>query len=153
MTMALFAVAIGAGWWTAIRPASAGLPREPLVIVTESGEHRFDVEVAQTQQDKAFGLMFRTELGERAGMLFPYGEPQEITMWMRNTYIPLDMVFLKADGTVHRVEARTEPLSEKVIASGGNVTAVLEIAGGIAESLKLKPGDRIRHRIFGTPVK
>jgi uncharacterized protein len=135
------------------RYAAARPTLEALVIATDSGEHRFEIEIADTPQQKAYGLMFRTELGPRTGMLFPYGDPQEITMWMRNTYIPLDMVFIRADGTVHRVEARTEPMSERVIASEGNVAAVLEIAGGVAETLKLKPGDKIRHRAFGSPVK
>lgn len=123
--------------------------RQPLTIVTAAGEHRFEVEVAETAQQKSYGLMFRTELGERAGMLFPYGSPQEITMWMRNTYIPLDMIFIRGNGIVHRIERRTEPLSERVIASEGPVTAVLEVAGGVADKLGLKPGDLIRHKAFG----
>ena len=86
-------------------------------------------------------------------MLFFYETPQEITMWMRNTYIPLDMVFIRADGTVHRIEARTEPLSENIIASRGDVTACLELAGGAAERLGLKPGDRVEHRFFKPAAK
>ncbi len=92
--------------------------------------------------------MFRKSLPENRGMLFPYGKPKEITMWMRNTYIPLDMVFIRADGVVHRIEARTEPLSERYIGSEGPVLAVLELAGGVAEKLGLKPGDRVRHPLF-----
>ena len=71
-------------------------------------------------------------------------------MWMRNTYISLDMVFIRADGVIHRIEARTEPMSERIISSEGPVAAVLELAGGAAERLGLKPGDRVRHSIFGT---
>ncbi len=71
-------------------------------------------------------------------MLFPHEVPREVTMWMRNTYIPLDMVFIRADGTVHRIEKRTEPMSERVISSEGPVAAVLEIAGGTAEKLGLQ---------------
>jgi uncharacterized membrane protein (UPF0127 family) len=70
-------------------------------------------------------------------------------MWMKNTYIPLDMVFIRADGTVHRIAARTEPFSERMISSEGLVSGVLEIAGGRAEQLGLKPGDKVRHRLFG----
>jgi uncharacterized membrane protein (UPF0127 family) len=92
--------------------------------------------------------MFRTSLAEKTGMLFFYPRPQEITMWMRNTYIPLDMVFIRADGVVHRIAARTEPLSEEIIASQGAVTACLELAGGEAERLGLKAGDRVEHRFF-----
>ena len=132
-----------------LSPAEAKQKREPATLVTAAGQrYEFTIEVAESEQDKAMGLMFRTAIGEREGMLFPYGEPREITMWMKNTYIPLDMVFIRADGTIHRIEARTEPFSEKVIASRGNVTAVLEIAGGLAEKLGLKPGDKVVHRAF-----
>ncbi|MCC7250322.1 MAG: DUF192 domain-containing protein [Hyphomicrobium sp.] len=119
-------------------------------LVTASGIHALDVEIAATPEKQALGLMYRTRLPDTKGMLFPYGQPREITMWMRNTYIPLDMVFIRADGTVHRIEARTEPLSERIIASEGDVSAVLEIAGGAAERLGLKPGDKIRHPFFGS---
>ena len=122
--------------------------RETLKLVTAHGTHVIDVEVADTPQEKAQGLMFRTHLDDNRGMLFAYDAPQEITMWMRNTYIPLDMVFIRADGTVHRIEALTEPLSEDIIASRGDVTACLELAGGAAERLGLKPGDRVEHRFF-----
>jgi uncharacterized protein len=122
--------------------------RETLMLRTASGEIPIQIEVTETEQDKAMGLMFRTELAANAGMLFPYAPAQEVTMWMKNTYIPLDMVFIRADGTVHRIQARTEPLSETTIASGGPVTAVLELAGGAAEKLGLKPGDKVVHRHF-----
>jgi uncharacterized membrane protein (UPF0127 family) len=122
--------------------------RETLKLITGTGVHAIDVEIAETAQEKAQGLMFRSRLPERSGMLFFYETPQEITMWMRNTYIPLDMVFIRADGVVHRIEARTEPLSEAIIGSKGDVTACLELAGGAAERLGLKPGDRVEHRFF-----
>src|SRR5690606_35709097 len=105
--------------------------------------------VAETPRQKAVGLMFRRSIPESTGMLFPYEEAHEVTMWMRNTYVPLDMVFIRADGVVHRIEARTEPFSERIIASQGPVTAVLELAGGAAERLELKPGDRVIHPHFG----
>ncbi len=109
-----------------------------------------DVEIADTPARQALGLMYRTELPERGGMLFLNAAPREQTMWMRNTYIPLDMVFIRADGTVHRIAAMTEPHSEEVISSNGPVSAVLEIAGGAAQRLGLKAGDKVRHRHFGT---
>jgi hypothetical protein len=124
------------------------MKRETLTLVTRSGEHVIDIEVAETNEEKARGLMFRTRLGEREGMLFPHDKPQELSMWMRNTYISLDMVFIRADGSVHRIEARTEPLSERVIGSEGPVKAVLELVAGAAERLGLQPGDKVRHRIF-----
>lgn len=121
---------------------------ETLKLITAQGTHTIDVEVTETPAEKAQGLMFRTRLADTSGMLFFYDTPQEITMWMRNTYIPLDMVFIRADGIVHRIEARTEPLSESIISSRGDVTACLELAGGAAERLGLKPGDRVEHRFF-----
>jgi uncharacterized membrane protein (UPF0127 family) len=137
-------------------PAQAML-RETLKLVTSQGVQEIDVEITETLDEKARGLMFRTTLADKSGMLFFYETPQEITMWMRNTYIPLDMVFIRADGTVHRIEARTEPMSETIVASRGNVTACLELAGGAAQRLGLKPGDRVEHRFFsktaGRPAK
>jgi len=135
-----------------LHPAYA-MRRETLKLLTAHGTRVIDVEIADTPQEKAQGLMFRTHLDDKHGMLFAYDTPQEITMWMRNTYIPLDMVFIRADGTVHRIEARTEPLSEDIIASRGDVTACLELAGGAAERLGLKPGDRVEHRFFELGAK
>ena len=129
------------------------LPRETLTLVTISGEQTITIEVAQTMDQKAKGLMFRRSLDDRAGMLFPYGQPQEITMWMKNTYIALDMVFIRADGTVHRIEVMTEPFSEATIASSGPVSAVLELNGGAAARLGLTAGDKVRHRVFGNASK
>ena len=130
---------------------------EPLTITPAGGgeARKFQVEVARTDQEKSVGLMFRRTLADDAGMLFPYGAPQAITMWMRNTYIPLDMLFIAADGTIARIEANTEPLSERIIDSGVLVSAVLELAGGAAERLGIKAGDTVQHPFFSaaTPVK
>jgi len=121
---------------------------EPLILATVRGERKIIVEIAETDRQKALGLMFRTKLADDRGMLFVYGAPQEITMWMKNTYIPLDMVFIRDDGRVHRIAANTEPLSEDIIASKGAVSFVLELAGGAAERLGLKAGARLRHPLF-----
>lgn len=123
---------------------------EKLELVTASGVVTLDVELADTPARQALGLMYRTSLPDRYGMLFTNDPPRESSMWMRNTYIPLDMVFIRADGTVHRIAEMTEPHSEEVISSNGPVAAVLEIAGGSARKLGLKPGDTVRHRHFGT---
>jgi uncharacterized membrane protein (UPF0127 family) len=128
-------------------PADA-MRREPLKLHTARGVHVINTEITETHEEKAMGLMFRTSLSDDAGMLFFYDTPQEITMWMRNTYIPLDMVFIRTDGVVHRIEAWTQPFSEKIISSGANVSACLELAGGAAERLGLKPGDRVEHPLF-----
>jgi uncharacterized membrane protein (UPF0127 family) len=128
--------------------AQAKMRQDRLTVVTATGEYSIDVEIAETADEKSLGLMFRTSLADGQGMLFPHGGPQELTMWMRNTYVSLDMVFLRADGTVHRIEERTEPLSDRIISSQGPVTAVLELAGGWARRHELKPGDRVRHPLF-----
>ena len=133
---------------SAMAGKTSGPATEPLTIVTSSGSHRFDVEIARTDEEQRLGLMFRNSLPERSGMLFLYSPPQEITMWMRNTRISLDMVFIKADGTVLRVAAETEPYSLRTIASKGDAAAVLEINGGLAAKLGILPGDRITHPAF-----
>ena len=90
-----------------------------LVLKTDSGDHNFAIEIATTDQERALGLMFRRSLPENAGMLFLYDRPQPATMWMKNTLIPLDMVFISADGRVHRIEENAEPFSTTLIPSEG----------------------------------
>lgn len=128
--------------------AVAQLKREPVIILTEKGEVSIDAEIAESPAEQTKGLMFRRSMPERSGMLFPYAGAREITMWMKNTFLPLDMVFIRADGIIHRIEAMTQPFSEETISSNGDVTAVLEINGGAAERLGIKPGQRVKHRIF-----
>ncbi|MBY0613685.1 MAG: DUF192 domain-containing protein [Beijerinckiaceae bacterium] len=123
-------------------------PFEPLEIVTASGKHRLDVEVMRTPDEQARGLMFRQSMADSNGMLFDFGLDRPVSMWMKNTYIPLDMVFINADGTIHRVEERTEPLSERTIASGAPVRAVLELSAGVARKLGIKSGDKVVHAMF-----
>jgi hypothetical protein len=127
-------------------PLEAKMRQDRLWLLTAPGQETpIDVEIAEEPTEKQLGLMFRTELPQGTGMLFPYGNPREITMWMHNTYIPLDMVFIRADGTVHRIEERAEPLSDRIISSQGPVAAVLELPGGEAKRVGLKAGDRVRH--------
>lgn len=128
------------------QPAGAAL--ELLTIDTRAGPKTFKIEVARTPEQQALGLMFRTKLPDDEGMLFPHDDAREVTMWMRNTFIALDMVFIRADGEIHRIEANTEPMSERVIASNGPVGGVLEIAGGAASRLGIAPGDRVHHQQF-----
>lgn len=128
--------------------AFAQLAKEPVQIVTAKGSYDFAVEIARTEEAKSQGLMFRRSLGDREGMLFFYDSEQYISMWMKNTYIPLDMIFIKQDGRVHRVAEHTEPFSEKVIGSGEPVLAVLEVKAGTARALGIAPGDRIGHPGF-----
>lgn len=121
---------------------------EKLKLVTAQGVQELGVEIARTPQEQATGLMFRRQLAIHQGMLFIHEKPKEVSMWMRNTYISLDMVFIKAEGTVHRIEEKTEPLSEEVISSHGPVIAVLEISSGSAQRYGLKPGDKIISSFF-----
>ena len=133
--------------------AEMKMRRDTLILHTASGAHRIDIEVAESDQEKAYGLMFRRSLGDDQGMLFPYPTAHEITMWMRNTFIPLDMIFIRADGIVHRVETDTEPHSERIIGSQGDVTGVLEMKAGSARRLNIKPGDRVEHAHFKGAAK
>jgi uncharacterized membrane protein (UPF0127 family) len=119
-----------------------------LEIVSRTGVHVFAVELAVTEEERARGLMFRKELPEGRGMLFDFQVEQETGFWMKNTYIPLDMIFIRADGRILRIAANTEPFSTKLIPSGGPVRAVLEVIGGTAEKLGIARGDRVAHPIF-----
>jgi len=114
-----------------------------LVLKTETGDHNFTIEVATTREEQALGLMFRRSLPENAGMLFIYQQPQPAAMWMKNTLIPLDMVFISPDGRVLRIETNTEPFSTVVIPSEGTVSAVLELNAGQADRIGLKRGDKV----------
>jgi hypothetical protein len=122
--------------------------RDTLELVTASGSRRIDIELAVTPSEQSQGLMYRTNLPDTQGMLFVHKQPADVRMWMRNTYIPLDMVFIRKDGTVHRIAAMTEPLSDTVIASDGEVAAVLELNGGASVRFGLKVGDKVRHAHF-----
>jgi uncharacterized membrane protein (UPF0127 family) len=131
-----------------VRPA-AGFEASLLTLRTADGRRfRFAVELALTPEERAQGLMFRESLAEDAGMLFVYESERQVTMWMKNTLIPLDMLFLGRDGTVLSLAERTTPLSEAVIASGVPVKAILELQGGTVARLGLKPGDQVLHPLL-----
>ncbi len=137
--------------WLAILSVPAGAADlQPLEIVTRSGVHVFTVEVAKTDQERATGLMYRKELPEGRGMLFDFSPEQQVSMWMKNTFIPLDMIFIRSDGRIIRIAENTEPQSEKIISSGGLVRGVLEVSGGTAKKYGIAPGDRVAHPLFGT---
>ena len=128
------------------------LPAEKLVIVTRDGvRHEFSVEMATTPEQQEIGLMFRTDIPADGGMLFDWGNARRSQMWMRNTVSSLDMLFLDLDGTIHHIAERTVPQSLAVIDSGGAVRATLELAAGTAERLDIRVGDKVLHRVFGTP--
>ncbi len=121
----------------------------PLTIATASGVHAFTVEVAETPEQRARGLMFREFMAGDAGMIFDYQRDIDVSMWMKNTILPLDMVFISNDGTVFSIVKGAEPYSLKHLSSGGKVRAVLEVNAGIADMLDIREGDRVRHEIFG----
>jgi uncharacterized protein len=121
---------------------------QPLEIVSKTGVHTFAVEMALTPEEQAKGLMFRRELPEGQGMLFDFQREQPATFWMKNTYVSLDMIFIRADGRILRIAENTVPLSETLVPSGGPVRAVLEVVAGTAAKLGIAPGDRVAHPIF-----
>jgi uncharacterized membrane protein (UPF0127 family) len=123
---------------------------EPLTIVTETDATIFDAEVADNDELRARGLMFRHKLPEDRAMLFDFGEPRPAAMWMKNTYISLDMFFVRPDGTIAAVAENTEPLSLQTISVQEPVKAVVEVAAGTVKRLGIKREDKVFHPIFET---
>lgn len=121
---------------------------ETLTIDTAGGPVRFDVEIADDYAERERGLMFRETLADDHGMLFDFERPQRVSFWMRNTMISLDIIFIGADGRILNIAERATPYSEDDIPSAGPALGVLEIRGGRAAELGIRPGDRVRHRIF-----
>ena len=144
ISRAVFAALLG----FAISIPALALEKRPLTLVTSKGEHQITVEVADSSDEQRTGLMFRRSLGEDEGMIFLYEREEDVSMWMKNTYIPLDMIFVRSNGTVLRIETDTEPFSERIISSGGKVLAVIEMKAGSAARLGLKPGDKVSYPAF-----
>ena len=119
-----------------------------LEIATKSGVHIFSVEMATTEDEKQKGLMYRKELADGKGMLFDFSPEQPISMWMKNTYISLDMIFIRADGRIQRIAENTQTESDRIIPSGGPVRAVLEVVAGTAKKFGIAAGDRVASPIF-----
>lgn len=126
---------------------------ETITIVTASGPQTLEVEVADTNTSRERGLMFRRAMPQNHGMIFLFGAERTITMWMRNTYLPLDMIFVRADGSIAHIAANTEPFSEDVISSGSPVSVVIEVNGGAAGKLGIKPGDRVETPLLKRAVR
>ena len=150
--------AIGVRIWAAVVfvafvSASAGAPAlggelDSLEIVTAAGRHVFQVEIANNDATREHGLMDRRYMAPDHGMLFEFDREEPVSFWMKNTYIPLDMIFIAPSGVVTHIAANAEPLSERVVPSGGPSIAVLELDGGTAASIGLKVGDKVRHPFF-----
>ena len=130
-----------------LAPALA-LDRTTVEIASKTGVHVFTVEIADTEQARERGLMFRKELPPGRGMLFDFHREQQVGFWMKNTLIPLDMIFIDGRGRIVSIEQDAKPMSEDVIMSGGQVRAVLEVDGGTARRLGIAPGDRVYNPIF-----
>lgn len=128
---------------SATRTGEAGLEIVPLTIRSGDSIHRFNVEVARTEEEQARGLMFRDSLAPNVGMLFPFVPPRPASFWMKNTLIPLDMIFVRADGSIARIADNTVPHSLEPVAVEEPVAAVLEIAGGRAAELGITEADRV----------
>ena len=141
---AAFAVALA---WSIAAPALAD-PLETLSISTQTGDHVFSVEIAATPATRERGLMDRRFMPQDRGMLFEFERDGPVAFWMKNTYIPLDMVFIARNGAVTRIVDRAEPLSETAIPSGGPCAAVLELNGGVAARIGLGVGDKVHHAFF-----
>jgi uncharacterized protein len=128
----------------AVGGSTAALAAEAtLEIVSKTGVHAFSVELATNDAERSRGLMFRKELPDGHGMLFDFERDQPVSFWMHNTYISLDMIFIRNDGRILRIAESTQPLSDRLIPSGGPVRAVLEVIGGTARKLGIEAGDRV----------
>jgi hypothetical protein len=152
-TLAALVVSVLLAASAAVAALAGSFTSEPLTITTATGtNHTFSVEIAATPDERAEGLMNRRDMASDHGMLFDFGMTRRVAMWMKNTYLPLDMLFILEDGTVSRIEAGTVPESETIIDSGGPVRFVLEVNGGVAASLGIRPGDRVRSATIESAV-
>ncbi len=146
----LLALILFAALAPAICVAGASESPTKLSVVTASGTHDFTVEVMRSRVELEKGLMFRREMAPDKGMLFDFGTAQDVSMWMKNTYLALDMLFIGGDGRIVSVKENAAPMSEDIISSGGPITGVLEINAGTAKRLSIRPGDLVRHPMFGS---
>jgi uncharacterized protein len=128
--------------------AGGKLPVETIVIDTHKGPEKFRVEIAAGPAEQEQGLMYRKSMDANAGMIFPFGQPAFVMFWMKNTYIPLDIVFVRPDGTISSIAANAEPMSLKSIPSLEPVKAVIEINGGRARELGIGEGDLVHASMF-----
>ena len=148
MTGPLGRIALVVGFSALTIGARADGAVQPLDIITSTGVHHYQVEVAGDNASRERGLMYRRQMAANHGMLFEFPTRAPVTFWMKNTYLPLDMVFIGADGTVRGVYEHAKPLSEKLISSGVPVVAVLELNADQAFDIRLKPGDKVRFPFF-----
>ena len=146
LLLLLVCVALPANAQTGPQPK---LKLESLEILTKTGIRVFNVEMAETSEQQRIGLMFRKEVPDGEGMLFDFGPSRPVAMWMQNTIVSLDMIFIRADGTIANIAKGTTPYSLQAVESAGPVKAVLEIVAGAADRYGIVAGDKVSHRIFG----
>lgn len=143
--VALFLLLVGAS----VAKADESFQQGPLTIVTAKGiRHAFTVELALTPRQRSQGLMNRREMGADRGMLFDFGETRQVLMWMKNTYLPLDMLFIDGKGTIRTIRENAEPLSEAIIDSRVPVAYVLELNGGTVRKLGIRTGDTVESPVI-----
>ena len=151
--LSLLACAFVLAFWPhafAQAPQNPVGPTDPLTIVSAGGKtHAFKVEMADTPEETERGLMFRASMPKDHGMIFDFRPSHEISMWMKNCLFPQDMLFLDEKGVVLAIAENARPGSTRLISPGFPIASVLELNGGIAKELGLKPGDRIQHKLFG----
>lgn len=153
LASACFALALAFGGTPGFAPSPVAAQQaaavDRLEIVTAGGaRHGFKIEVAADDEKRAEGLMFRTKLDPDYGMLFDFKREQPVYFWMRNTYVSLDMIFVRADGTIARIAENTTPLSEATVPSESPVRFVFEVVAGTAKRLGIKPGDKLVHPLI-----
>lgn len=146
--LALVLIVLVAG---VVPQAMAQSAQDRLEIVSATGRHAFRVEVADTDDKRAEGLMYRTKLDPDYGMLFDFKREQNVFFWMKNTYVSLDMIFVRADGTIAHIAEDTVPLSEATVPSRAPVRFVFEVVAGTTKRLGIKPGDRVVHPLIRAP--
>lgn len=133
----------------AIAAPARAASKATIEIVSSTGVHAFDVTLATNEKERERGLMFVKHLPEGQGMLFDFKIDQPVSFWMHNTYISLDMFFIRSDGTITHIAENAKPLSDALIPSGGPVRAVLEVIAGTADKFGIKPGDHVAGAFFG----
>lgn len=156
-TLALLMVAVWVAAAGAVPSAKAAeepaFPVSPLTVETARGRFQFMVEIAETPSTWKQGLQKRRQMPQDAGMLFNYHQPREVSMWMKDTLISLDMVFIDERGVIVNIAENTQPLSHETLSSRGPVLAVLEVNAGTAARLGMRPGDRVLHAIFAQATR
>lgn len=148
MSRAVIAALLCFGVGLGAEARAEAFEKQPLTFITSTGRYPITVEVADTDQERSTGLMFRQSLGDNEGMIFLYPQDEVITMWMKNTYISLDMIFIRADGVIRHIASDTEPFSEQTISAGESVRAVIEMKAGSAKRLGMKAGDKVEYPTF-----